>query len=112
MPAVATVVRWIGYAALILALPIVLFTAAMLPNEYTAMGLGGVDCDGPDHVFIFAYPAFAIYGIAAIVNLAAARKRRNLIVAGLCLLVCVVITPNFVAALDAQRDNDSHHLCE
>lgn len=83
----------------------------MFPNEYKAMGFGGVDCDGPEHVFMFAYPAFAIYGTAAIINLLKA-KRLNFIVAALCLLVCIAITPNFVAALTEQRDNDLQRLCE
>ncbi len=89
---------WLSVTGLVLALPIALLAAFLLPNEYVAQGMGSaVDCDGPLGVMIFAIPSYIVYGAGAIgFGILAARKKNWFygITALLCIMVIVLISPN------------------
>jgi hypothetical protein len=92
-----------GWIVLVLALPIALFGAMLLPNEYKSWGLEATDCDGPLGVKMFAVPTLLIYGAGFATNLRRARRPVNLIVAILCLLVCIPSALNLVRAIQEER---------
>ena len=95
-------VRWLGFVALLLALPIALFALAVPPNEYKAQGIDAVDCDGPIGVYLFAIPALLIYGAGAIVNGRRYRHRLNASVSAVCILLCLLITVSIGRAYKEQ----------
>ena len=92
----------LGYAVLVAALPLAFLGAIALVNEYKSWGLNAADCDGPGTVLLFSIPAVIIYGIGAVVNGRRFRSVRNLIVALLCLAICVGLSFKIAAALDEQ----------
>ncbi|MEI5681407.1 MULTISPECIES: hypothetical protein [unclassified Mesorhizobium] len=97
---------FLGYAALVIALPVALM--GLLPaNEYKAWGGDGIDCDGPGLVFFFAGLGLVLYGAGAFVNGRHLRKPFKLVVACACLLVCLALGVNLVAAVKEQRLNDA-----
>ena len=97
--------EWFGMAALIAALPIVLMSGVASPNEYKAWGVDAVDCDGPLGVMMFAVPGLLIYGVGAIAYGSGYRKRLNLAVAGVCLMACLFLGTNLMAAVKELRLN-------
>ena len=103
--------RSLGYALLVLALPLAVLGMLVPPNEYRAMGGGGIDCDGPLQVLLFAGPAFAIYGVAALCNGIAPRRPRNLVIAGLALLLCLGLGINLARAWQESRINAGEAIC-
>lgn len=95
----------LGYTALLAALPIALL--GLLPvNEYKAWGGAGIDCDGPGPVLFFGALALAIYGAGAVLNGRHLRKPLRLLVAGICVLVCLALIPNVADAVREQRLNE------
>lgn len=78
-------------ALLILAAPLAVTALITTPNEYTAMGQSGVDCDGPIGVLIFALPALVAYalgfGIFARSAFPKSVALRSLIAVS-CLIIC------------------------
>lgn len=95
----------LGYAALVIALPIA-FLGLMPANEYKAWGGPGIDCDGPGPVLFFGILGLAIYGAGAVLNGRHFRKPFRLLVAGTCVLVCLALIPNVADAVREQRLNE------
>ncbi|GAA2837326.1 hypothetical protein EDC40_106207 [Aminobacter aminovorans] len=95
----------LGYTALVVGLPIVVL--GLLPaNEYKVWGGGGIDCDGPGLVLFLGLLGLAIYGAGAVLNGRQFRKPLWLLVAGICVLVCLALMPNIADALREQRLNE------
>ena len=100
---------WLSGALLLLGLPLALL-AGMLPvNEYEAMGIAAVDCDGPANILVLAAPVYLLYGagmlgFGRLALRGGARRARFAAVAVLCLLVVLAVTPNAVRAWSAARD--------
>lgn len=94
--------------SLILFAPIALLASLLSANEYAAQGINGaVDCDAPLQIMIFAIPTYVIYGAAALgFGVLAIQKKTWIyrIVALLCVLVVVIVTPNVI---DAYREHSS-----
>lgn len=88
----------LGYSVLIAALPAALLGAVSEVNEYRAMGIDALDCDGPLGVLLFAIPTILIYGTGAIVNARRFRRRRSAVATCLCGLICVPLAINICAA--------------
>lgn len=95
----------LGYAVLVLALPIA-FLGLMPANEYKAWGGGGIDCDGPGPVLFFGIAAIAVYLTGALLNGRHFRKPARLLISAACVLVCLALVPNVVDAFREQRLND------
>lgn len=97
----------LGYAALILALPLALF--GLTPaNEYESWGGAGVDCDGPGTVLFFAPLGLLIYGAGALLNGRHYRQPFKLVVAMICLGICLTLSANIYSAIREQRINEQH----
>ncbi|TKT76334.1 hypothetical protein [Aquamicrobium sp. LC103] len=90
---------WLGYLVLVAALPLAALGATLDANEYRAMGIEAVDCDGPLSVLIFAVPAFLIYGAGMAANARHTRSRGAAVVAVVCGLVCVALAVNIASAI-------------
>lgn len=103
--------RGCGLAVLVAALPLALSAAIMSANEYRGWGLDAVDCDGSVHILIFALPAMAIYGVAAVVNGRQFRNRLNLFVAILSLSICLGLAFKMKQAVDENRRNAAIGAC-
>ena len=94
----------LGWAALILGLPIAALAVTALPNEYKAtLGVDALDCDGPLGVYMFAVPALLLYGTGLIINGRRWRRPLNLIVTAGCLIVCVAVMANLGRAIAEDR---------
>jgi len=95
----------LGWAALLLALPLALVGALLLPNEYEAtLGIRALDCDGPLGVYLFAVPALVIYGAGLVINGLRWQRRINLILALACFLICVAVLANVSRAVALDRE--------
>ena len=96
---------------LVLCLPIALMAIITPANEYLAQGIDAVDCDGPLSVFIFAIPAYFLYGLGFlffIIGYARNSLQTYLALTLLCGLVVLAITPNTIVAFNEQ---DKLSLC-
>ena len=99
--------RAIGYAALVLLLPLALLGALHGPNEYRdVFGMDALDCDGPLQTYILALPPLVFYAAASL--FAAHRWRRwrqwrNLTIAALCFLICAALIANIARAALHER---------
>lgn len=102
---------WLGYSALIAALPAAMLGAVSEANEYRAMGVEALDCDGPLGVLLFAVPAILIYGAGTIINACRFRRCRSAVTACLCGLICVPLTVNIGAALRESNRPDVQDGC-
>ena len=92
--------RLFGWATLLLALPIAALGAYLPPNEYAVtLGIDALDCDGPLKVYIFAVPAFALYAAALVIHGRRWRRSAYLIVALVCLVICVALAANLARAV-------------
>lgn len=90
----------IGWAALLVTLPIAVLGAYLPPNEYAAtLGIDALDCDGPFKVYMFAVPAFALYATALVIHGRRWRRPGYLIVALLCFAICVALAANIARAM-------------
>ena len=98
--------KWLGIAVLIAALPIALLGIVTPANEYRAWGLDAVDCDGPLGVMLFAVPGLLIYGVGAVAYGSRYRSRLNLVVTGICLVLCLFLGANLMDAVKARGLND------
>jgi predicted membrane protein len=102
--------RILGWAILVLGLPLALLAAVHPPNEYQAtLGINALDCEGPAETYLFALPALAIYGAGFAVNGWRWRKRLNAVTAVLCLGICAVVVVNVGRAL--QEDQRQAAAC-
>ena len=91
--------KWLGWAALLLGLPLALMGAITPPNEYrAALGIDALDCDGPFGVYLFAVPALLIYGVGLVINAQAWRRRTNLLLALVCVVLCLALAINLTRA--------------
>lgn len=97
-----TWVSWLGFGALLLALPLALFAMAVPPNEYKAQGIDALDCDGPIGVYLFAIPALLIYGVGAVINGRRYRNRLNLSVSAICVVLCLLMAASIGGAYQEQ----------
>src|SRR4051812_1923898 len=80
--------RALGWAILVLGIPLALLAALHDPNEYRAtLGINALDCDGPGKTYLLAVPALLIYGAGLAANGLRWRKPLNVIVAALCLAI-------------------------
>lgn len=105
---------WLGYSALIAASPVAMLGAVSEANEYRAMGVDALDCDGPLGVLLFAVPAILIYGAGAIISARRYRRSRRLrsaVAACLCGLICVPVAINIGAALRESNRPDVREGC-
>lgn len=105
-PATRRLLKWVGWAVLVLALPVALMGALMPANQYqTALGVDALDCDGPMSVYLFALPALLVYGAGLVINALAWRKRVNMLVALVCAILCGVVAVNLTrtVVLDRQQ---------
>lgn len=94
-----------GYAVLALGLPLALIAASLPANEYRdALGIDALDCDGPAAIFIFAIPAFLVFGSGLVVNGMAWRRRWRLVLALACALICVALIANLTRAIIEDRE--------
>lgn len=101
----------LSVALLLPGLPLALLAGLMPVNEYEAMGIAAVDCDGPAGILVLAAPVYALYGAGMLGfgRLALrhkARWARFAAVAVLCLLVMLAVTPNAVRAWSAGQDEE------
>lgn len=96
--------RNLGWAILVLGLPLALLAALHDPNEYRAtLGISALDCDGPGKTYLLAVPALLIYGAGVAANGLRWRKRLNAIVAVLCLAICAVVVANVGRAVQEDQ---------
>lgn len=96
--------RTLGWAILVLGLPLALLAALHPPNEYQAtLGINALDCDGPGETYLFGLPALLIYGAGLAVNGLHWRKRLNAIAAVLCLAICAAVIANVGRAVQEGR---------
>lgn len=100
--------KLLGWAVLLLGLPLAFIAAVNPPNEYEAIfGINALDCDGPMGTYIFAVPALIIYGTALGVQGAQWRKRTKLIVAIVCFVICASVIANVVRAAIEEREQEA-----
>jgi hypothetical protein len=96
--------RVLGWTLLLVALPVAFMGIFHAPNEYRqTLGIDALDCDGPLHTYMFAVPALAIYAAGLALNGMSWRRRTNLAVALLCLMVCTALVVNTARAVVEQR---------
>lgn len=101
--------RWIvarlGWALLLIGLPLAFLAATHAPNEYQAtLGLDALDCDGPLQTYLLAAPVLVLYSAGVVLNAFRWRRCANLVVAILCLGICAVVSIQVVAAVtEGQR---------
>jgi hypothetical protein len=93
-----------GWAVLVLGLPLALLAALHPPNEYQAtLGINALDCDGPGETYLFALPALLIYGAGLAVNGWRRRKRLNAVTAVVCFAICAAVLVNVARAVQEDR---------
>jgi hypothetical protein len=86
-------IPWRGvvfWGVLILFLPLAFLGVVVPANEYASWGGGGVDCDGPAGIWFSAVPAMIVYGLAALVFIHRAFRRRSW-GAGMGALACLLL---------------------
>ena len=103
--------RFFRYAVLAAMFPVAVLGLVATPNEYRAIGVETVDCDGPISVLIAAVPALAVYAIIGWMFLSGAKRHRSLISACFCGLVCLALVWNIGMALQEQRRNAAETAC-
>ncbi|PRA51824.1 hypothetical protein CQ062_19635 [Ochrobactrum sp. MYb68] len=102
---------FLGYGVLIVLLPVAVFGMSFPTNEYRAMGIEAIDCDGPITVLIIALPALAVYGVASAVFLSSFRSRRSLFFGLFCGLICLGLGWNIGTAVLEQSRNGQETVC-
>ncbi|MBO0127174.1 MULTISPECIES: hypothetical protein [Rhizobium/Agrobacterium group] len=103
--------RFFRYAILAAMLPVAVLGIVTTPNEYRAVGIDAVDCDGPISVLIPAVPALAAYAIIGWLFLSGAKRHRSLISGGICVVVSLVLVWNIGLALQEHRLNAAEMAC-
>ncbi|WP_052321790.1 hypothetical protein [Ralstonia sp. A12] len=94
--------------------PLALLGIISSPNEYQAMGSGGIDCDGPIEVLLFAVPALVVYllGLARVMAKAwRNRQTKNVVAATACLVVCAGLMVNIALACGYYLDTEHRMVC-
>ena len=103
--------RFFRYAVLAAMFPVAFMGLVGTPNEYRAVGIEAVDCDGPMSVLIAAVPALAVYAIIGWMFLSGVRRHRSLSSAVFCGLVCLALVWNIGAALQEHWQNAADTAC-
>jgi hypothetical protein len=94
----------LGWAVLLLGLPLALLAALHPPNEYEAtLGIIALDCDGPGETYLLALPVLLIYGAGLAVHGPRSRKLLNAMVAVLCFGICAAVAVNVARAVLEER---------
>ncbi len=101
----------LGHGLLIVLLPLAAFAMVAPPNEYRAMGVEAVDCDGPITVLMAVLPLLAVYGVAAAVFLSDFRRRSALWRGLLCGLICLGLGWAAGRAVLEQARNSHEAVC-
>lgn len=103
--------KLLGWAVLLLGLPLALMAALHPPNEYEAtLGINALDCDGPFGTYIFAVPALLLYGAGLVINGMRWRNRINFLLALVCLLICGAVIVNVARAAAEEREQEAECL--
>lgn len=103
--------KLLRYAVLLVMAPMALRGLSGTPNEYRAMGIDAVDCDGPLSVLIFAVPALLVYGVAAAIFLRQWRQWRFLSAGFLCAFLSMGLLWNIGSAAVELRKNSAEPIC-
>lgn len=103
--------KLLRYAVLLVMAPVALRGLSGTPNEYRAMGIDAVDCDGPLSVLIFAMPALLVYGVAAAIFLRRWKRLRFLAAGVLCALLFMGLLWNTGNAAVELRKNSVESIC-
>lgn len=103
--------RLLGYVALIAMSPVAIIGIVGTANEYRAIGVDAIDCDGPASVLIFAVPALMVYAAATFIFLKRRGRRRVLVLGALCGLISLGLIWNIGNAATEQWRNDKQHVC-
>jgi hypothetical protein len=91
--------------------PVAVLGMVTVSNEYRAMSVDAIDCDGPISVLIFAIPALVVYGIAGAIFFSRFRERRSRVLSLICGLICLGLIRNIGKAMDEYRENSSEAAC-
>ncbi|MCR6726196.1 hypothetical protein [Agrobacterium fabrum] len=103
--------RFFRYAVLAAMFPIAVLGLVGTPNEYRAIGIDAVDCDGPVSVLIAAAPAFVAYAIIGWMFISGAKHHRSGVAAVFCGLVCLALAWNIGMALRENQRNAAETVC-
>ncbi|WP_332303867.1 hypothetical protein [Rhizobium sp. GR12] len=104
--------RFFRYAILAAMFPVAALGIVGTPNEYRAIGIEAVDCDGPMSVLIAAVPALVVYALVGWTFLSGGKRGRSLISGGVCGLICLALVWSIGAALQEQRRNTAEMTCD
>lgn len=110
-------ISWRGilfWGVLVLFLPLAFVGLVALPNEYESWGGGGVDCDGPAAIMLAAWPTAIVYGLAGLVFILRAFRRRSWgagVGALLCVLLVFGLTNNIRAAAREAAEPSYREIC-
>ncbi|MCZ7468645.1 hypothetical protein M0412_13220 [Agrobacterium sp. O3.4] len=104
--------RFFRYAVLAAMLPVAVLGITTPPNEYRAVGIEAVDCDGPISVLIPAVPALVAYAIIGWVFLSGTKRHRSLISGSICVVISLALIWNIGAALLEHRRNALEMACD
>jgi hypothetical protein len=100
--------KLLGWAVLLLGLPLAFIAALHPPNEYEAtLGINALDCDGPFETYIFAAPSLLLYGAGLAINGVRWRKRTNFVLALVCLLICGAVVANVARAVVEEQEQEA-----
>ena len=114
---------WLLIAGLVLFAPIALLAGLYPPNKYLAQDMVAVDCDSPGVVMLLALSSYVVYGAGALGfgmrarrrecgrKCGKERKKRRMdgVIAGFCIAVIVLVTPNAITAYRQHAINHSDH---
>lgn len=101
----------IWHIVLVVMFPVAVLSMSTMPNEYRAMGVDAIDCDGPISVLIFAVPALAIYGIACSIFFYRFRRLRSFVLGCICGLICMGLIWNIGNATEEHWKNSGEPAC-
>lgn len=103
--------KLLRYAILLVMAPMAVLGLSGTPNEYRAIGIDAVDCDGPLSVLVFAVPALLVYGVAAAIFLRRWKRLRFLAAGFLCALLSMGLLWNIGNATVELRKNNAEPIC-
>ncbi|MGQ2917102.1 MULTISPECIES: hypothetical protein [Rhizobium] len=104
--------RFFRYAVLAAMFPVAALGVLGTPNEYRAIGIDAVDCDGPISVLIAAVPALAAYATVGWLFVSGTKRHRSLMAGGVCGLICLALVWSIGAALLEHRRNTIEMACD
>ncbi|WKL22612.1 hypothetical protein QYR00_19170 [Agrobacterium tumefaciens] len=104
--------RFFRYAVLAAMFPVAALGVLGTPNEYRAIGIDAVDCDGPISVLIAAVPALAAYATVGWLFVFDTKRHRSLMAGGVCGLICLALVWSIGVALLEHRRNTIEMACD